>query len=95
MKILRFTLFLLAFGITFGCGGEKQKKEEKEEIKIGSNKEKSSEESNAVSIGLSGNDLMKFDKSEIKVKSGQEVTLTLRHIGKMDIKVMGHNFVLL
>ena len=38
---------------------------------------------------------MKFDKKEIIVKSGQKVKLTLRHIGKLDIKVMGHNVVIL
>jgi azurin len=96
MKILRLSLFLLAFSVVFSCGNEKEKKEEKEEIKIGSQKkEKTTEESKTIKIGLTGNDLMQFDKSEIKVKAGQEVTLTLRHIGKMDISIMGHNFVLL
>ena len=38
---------------------------------------------------------MQYSINEIKVKEGQEVTLTLRHIGKMNLKVMGHNFVLL
>ena len=32
---------------------------------------------------------------EIKVKAGQTVNLTLKHVGQMDKKVMGHNFVLL
>ncbi len=95
MKLLRFTIFFLALSVVFSCGGEKEKKEEKEEIKIGSKKVKTAEDSNTVNIGLTGNDLMQYDKSEIKVKAGQEVTLTLRHIGKMDIKIMGHNFVLL
>jgi len=38
---------------------------------------------------------MQYSTNELKVKSGAEVTLTLRHIGKLDLKVMGHNFVLL
>lgn len=95
MKILRFTILLLMLGLIYNCGGEKEKKEEKEEIKIGNKKEAVTEKSNSVNIGLTGNDLMQFDKNEIKVKVGQEVTLTLRHIGKLDLKVMGHNFVLL
>ena len=95
MKVLRYTLFTLMIALVFNCGGEKEKKEEKEQIKIGSKKEKVEETSNAVNIGLTGDDLMKYNLSEIKVKAGQEVTLTLRHIGKMDLLVMGHNFVLL
>lgn len=95
MKILRFTILLLMVGLIYNCGGEKEKKEEKEEIKIGNQKKSTNETSNTVNIGLTGNDLMQYDKSEIKVKAGQEITLTLRHIGKLDLKVMGHNFVLL
>ena len=38
---------------------------------------------------------MLFDKNIIYVNSRQKVTLTLEHTGKMDKKIMGHNFVLL
>jgi len=38
---------------------------------------------------------MQFDKKELRVKAGKEVTLTLTHTGKLDKLVMGHNFVLL
>ncbi|MCL4161054.1 UNVERIFIED_CONTAM: hypothetical protein GTU68_056724 [Idotea baltica] len=38
---------------------------------------------------------MQFNKKEIKVKAGKKVKITLKHIGKMDKNVMGHNFVLL
>ena len=48
-----------------------------------------------VEIALAGDDAMKYDKSEIKVKAGQKVKLTLTHTGKMELKIMGHNFVLL
>ena len=48
-----------------------------------------------MNVGLTGNDLMQFDKKEIRVKAGQKVTLNLRHIGKLDLVAMGHNFVLL
>ncbi len=46
-------------------------------------------------VTLNAGDDMKFDISEIKVKEGQTVKLTLHHIGKMPITAMGHNFVLL
>lgn len=46
-------------------------------------------------IAISGGDDMKFDLSEIKVKAGQTVRLTLTHTGAMAADIMGHNFVLL
>lgn len=48
-----------------------------------------------VTIEISGNDAMLFDKKELRVPVGQKITLTLHHTGKMDKKLMGHNFVLL
>ncbi|MCO6495538.1 MAG: azurin [Bacteroidetes bacterium] len=46
-------------------------------------------------VTIEGNDQMKFNLSEIKVKEGQTVKLTLKHVGKAPKTVMGHNFVLL
>jgi len=94
MKLLRLSILALGLLVWTGCG-EKEKKEEKESVKIGTQKTEKKEDPNKASIGLTGNDLMQFDKKEIKVKAGQEVTLTLRHIGQLDLQVMGHNFVLL
>jgi azurin len=48
-----------------------------------------------VKIALSGSDQMQYSLSEIKVKAGRSVELTLTHSGKMPAAVMGHNFVLL
>ncbi|MDN3203762.1 azurin [Algoriphagus sediminis] len=48
-----------------------------------------------VTLELSSNDQMQYDKAQFRVKSGQKVTLTLTHTGQMDKAVMGHNFVLL
>ncbi|AVR46817.1 azurin [Christiangramia fulva] len=54
------------------------------------------EESKAVrTIVINANDQMRFDTSEIKVKAGDRVRLTLNHTGKLAKNVMGHNFVLL
>lgn len=53
------------------------------------------EDSNVAVVTLNGDDNMKFDLSEIKVKSGQTVKLTLHHVGKAPASAMGHNFVLL
>ena len=51
--------------------------------------------SNEIEIKLSSTDNMLFNKNIIYVNSRQKVTLTLEHTGKMDKKIMGHNFVLL
>ncbi len=52
-------------------------------------------DSDGVKLKIFGNDAMQFNKSELKVKAGQKVTLTLVHTGKMAKNIMGHNFVLL
>ena len=46
-------------------------------------------------ITLNAGDDMKFDKTEITVKAGSTVKLTLHHTGKSPKTGMGHNFVLL
>lgn len=53
------------------------------------------DEANTVALVLNSNDKMQYDKTELHVKAGQKVTLTLNHTGKMPITAMGHNFVLL
>ena len=47
-------------------------------------------------LEITGNDMMKYDKSELKIKASacKTVSLTLKHVGKMGIQVMGHNWVL-
>jgi azurin len=49
----------------------------------------------ATEITVEANDRMQFDTKEIKVKAGDKVTLTLKHVGKMPKQAMGHNWVLL
>ena len=48
-----------------------------------------------VTVKLTGNDMMKYNLTEIKVASGRTIKLTLTHEGKMAKGAMGHNFVLL
>lgn len=85
-------MFILFFALTLvGCGGEKKK----EKIKIQAKETKSTIDANLARLVISGNDMMKFDKSELRVKAGQKVKLTLRHTGKIDVNVMGHNVVIL
>lgn len=47
------------------------------------------------SLTIDGNDQIQFDKKELRVSSScTEVTVTLRHVGKLAANVMGHNWVL-
>ncbi len=93
MKLTRiFTAIALVAFLT-SCGSD-EKKTKEEKVTLGSKKSNKKDDSK-VNLALAGNDLMKYDKSELTVKSGQKVTLTLLHEGKGDIKIMGHNFVLL
>ncbi len=51
--------------------------------------------SKVAEIELAGGDDMKFDQTELRVKAGQQVELTMIHVGKLPKEAMGHNFVLL
>ena len=97
MSKLRYLLMLSLATLVISCGGneKKEKEEESAPVKIGAQDSSAKEDSNSVNVGLTGNDLMQYNKNEIKVKAGQEVTLTLRHVGQQELLVMGHNFVLL
>lgn len=94
MKITKYLMFLLCSLLLVNCGDDK--KEGKEKVKIQSNTavEKKSDE-NMTNLVITGNDLMQFNKSELRAKAGAKVKLTLRHIGKLDKQVMGHNVVIL
>ncbi|WP_303319218.1 azurin [Flavivirga abyssicola] len=97
MKLTKYVLgTIFSCFMLMACGGKEEKKKEgfsyekKEETP-----EKETETTGINNIVISGNDLMQFDKTEIRVKAGEKIKLTLRHKGKLDINVMGHNFVLL
>lgn len=91
-------ILVLVAAVAMSCGDTK--KEETPEIQIGTQVEEpttpaeSSGEAVAT-VTIEGNDQMKFNKNEIRVKPGQKVKLTLTHVGKMEITVMGHNWALL
>ena len=97
MKIIRIqVLFLFLMMLLVGCGNKEKKKAGF--TYESPNTQKTSEtktDANVATIVLTANDMMQYNTKEIKVKPGQKVKLTLRHIGKLDVNVMGHNFVLL
>jgi azurin len=90
-------LLFLSTSLLIGCGGEAKKSEEKQGIKINSSSSSNEKvkEEGISEVYLSGNDQMKYNKSQITVSAGDEVVLTFEHVGKLPKESMGHNFVLL
>tara|TARA_R110002049_G_scaffold9962_1_gene49629 strand:- start:7388 stop:7906 length:519 start_codon:yes stop_codon:yes gene_type:complete len=98
MKTIKYLVVCVFSALLMNCGGKKEEKKKEGftyEKKEAAPVEKAAEASDEANIVISGDDMMKYDKSEIKVKAGQKVKLTLRHVGKLNKQVMGHNFVLL
>ncbi|MGB3773852.1 MAG: azurin [Leeuwenhoekiella sp.] len=96
MKTLKH-LALAILALTLVNCGDSEKKE-KEQVKLKTNTSSttsSKEDSKETEVILLATDQMQFNKSEIRVPAGKPIKLTLRHTGTMDVKVMGHNFVLL
>ncbi|TNJ43685.1 azurin [Tamlana fucoidanivorans] len=80
--------------IMVSCGDKKDKK--KEGFSYENKAETTNEVKNDINdVVITANDAMQFNKKEIRVKAGAPVKITLKHLGKMDKNVMGHNFVLL
>lgn len=50
---------------------------------------------NGVTLEIEANDQMQFNLTELKAIAGQEITLVLKNVGKMDKTVMGHNVIIL
>jgi azurin len=97
MKSIKLTAILFLSTLLINCGGD-AKKDEKKKIQLKSTSSSSAETSADVEgtvLSIYGNDMMKFNKTELRAKAGDKVTLTLRHTGKMAKNIMGHNFVLL
>ncbi|MEN0067718.1 MAG: azurin [Myxococcota bacterium] len=52
-------------------------------------------EGDVATVALEGTDQMKFNTKLIEVPAGSTVKLNLKHVGKLPVAAMGHNFVLL
>lgn len=93
MKKINILILLI---IVISCGENPDNNKNKFEYKKVEKKEGVlDKKSKETVITLNSNDLMKFDKNELRVFEGQKITLTLNHTGKMSKEIMGHNFVLL
>ena len=96
MKTIKYVLVsIFSCVVLVGCGGKEEKKKEGFSYEKKTSETKKADTSNSNDVVITSNDLMKYNKSEIKVKAGKKVKITLKHIGKLDKQVMGHNFVLL
>ncbi len=96
MKAVKYVFVsIFSCAMFIGCGGKEEKKKEGFSYENKSSTAKKVVEDDLNEVVLTSNDLMQFNKAEIKVKAGKKVKLTLKHIGKLDKKIMGHNFVLL
>tara|TARA_Y100000588_G_C13831718_1_gene743924 strand:- start:112 stop:588 length:477 start_codon:yes stop_codon:yes gene_type:complete len=57
--------------------------------------EKKKQEKADQTVNISGNDMMKFDKTGFEVKAGTKVKLVFKNVGKIPKIAMGHNVVIL
>ena len=57
--------------------------------------EKKKQEKADQTVTISGNDMMKFDKTGFDVKAGTKVKLVFKNVGKIPKIAMGHNVVVL
>ena len=57
--------------------------------------EKKKQEKADQTVTISGNDMMKFDKTGFEVKAGTKVKLVFKNVGKIPKIAMGHNIVIL
>ncbi|RRN77247.1 azurin [Pseudoxanthomonas sp. SGD-10] len=93
-KIHLCALAMLASVTLWSCGGSGNQQAEQTET-TSSTATVSSNVPLSQEIVLEGNDQMKFNIEEFRVKAGEQVTLTLKHTGTMAKDVMGHNVVIL
>lgn len=90
MKKIFLILTITIFGLSLTSCGDKKKNNTET-----TTTEEVSTPKEGFEVTISGDDGMKFDKTEIRVPVGETIILTLKHIGKMDKTLMGHNFVVL
>ncbi len=92
----QIVIILASALILTSCGGEQKTDAAKETAPATEAPVEVKEEAPAsITLTIEGNDEMKYNKDMFTVKAGQEVTLVLKHVGKMEKAAMGHNWTLL
>ncbi|MCO5236808.1 MAG: azurin [Chitinophagaceae bacterium] len=96
MKIIKYALFAGVVALA-SCGGSNESSNATDQPAAPAADQPAVEAPAAegVTLEITGTDDMKFDKSELRAKAGQKVTLTLHHSGKLSKEAMGHNVVIL
>lgn len=83
------------------CGQQKSEENIEEEPQTSARESELEKESknsvaaDTVQLEITADDQMNYSKKEMRVKAGQVVVLTLKHVGKLPVASMGHNWVLL
>ena len=110
MKFLNRYLAISCLALAVACGGKEEKKEQitvGEQGTLNSVEEPEGSESGeasadpvlaedgVVEIQITANDQMQYSTKEIRVKAGQKIRLTLKHVGQLPESAMGHTWVLL
>lgn len=87
--MLKATLFSMILVLLGACGGKPENSAE------ATSTTPVVAENGVVKITVNSDDLMRFDKKEIRAVAGAKVELTLNHTGKLAKEAMGHNLVIL
>jgi azurin len=96
-KLLILSAFVVPVFLA-SCGGGQPKTESESassEVVSGTDEHANHADAAEVAVQVVSNDQMKFDLSEIKVKAGEKVVLTLKNEGTLPKESMGHNLVIL
>lgn len=91
----QFVIILASAFVLYSCGGGSDQTKSTTTTPDATETPTDKAAPEAVTLTIEGDDQMKYNKDELRVKEGQEVTLILKHVGKLEKQAMGHNWVLL
>lgn len=98
LRILYTSAILICLLLLAACGSGSTKTSEvnkPEETDESLESHATETDDNTIQLVINGDDMMKFDKSELRVKAGSKVEIMLNHTGTMAKDLMGHNIVIL
>lgn len=97
MKLIKYVMIAGVVSLAACGGGDESKKADQpaDQTKTETPAESTQAAGDVAELEITGNDLMKFDKTELRAKAGQKVKLTLHHSGNLAKEAMGHNIVIL
>lgn len=87
-------LLVISMLVLSACGGD-TKQQNSADQPVTAQEETTATPSTGNTLEIEANDQMQFNLTELKAVAGQEITLVLKNVGKMDKTVMGHNVIIL